>query len=851
MANIPDSPITRKEKYLDAIANGTTEVPEPITREEEYLAWIALNGGGGGGTGEVTGVKGSAESTFRKGNVSISPANIGLDKVNNTSDLNKPVSTPQQAALDLKVDKVDGKGLSDNNYSDDDKAIVDGVETELAKKVNKVTGKGLSTNDYTNDDKAIVDGVTDALSGKVDKVSGKTLSTNDYANADKEIVDGVADALAGKVDKVTGKGLSANDYTNTDKAIVDGVTAALAEKADKTDVIDGASYDSANHLILFKRGTDTLFSLDAAAFVKDGMVDTVSITGGNLVITFNTDAGKQAISIPISDIFDADNYYNKTATDNLLADKADKVSGATNGNLAGLDASGNLTDSGKKAADFALTNDLAVIKIPFNSITQISGYYMQTGTRVYVHIELHNKTKLADWAMLTENGAVPSPSAAITNIRTKELNYGLYIYATGKIAEAGGGGIEIGDYTFDFVYDTEDSSYFYNIGLENVNEVAGKADKVTSATSGNLASLDANGNLVDSGVSAGGVLTAKGALNESTDFNTIVAPGVYGFGSQNYIVNGPTGATYGVLTVFCTRNVSVSYNYIVQAYKNRGNSKSWHRLSTNGGTEWTDWFYSSTASEGTADILTAGTDTEQRSWSAKMLKDEFGGSGYLPLTNLGTEYTAELKADISSGKFEKAVVGGYLTINGHVYYLAHPDYWLHTGDTECTTHHMLVIPAEGIGTGKMNDTSITTGGYSGSDMKTGANSNTALATAAAQIKADFGASNILTHRELFANAVTDGKASGWAWADSDIDLMNEVMVYGCNVWASAPNYETGIDKCQLKLFQERPDLITTRADWWLRSVASDSGFACVAAAGYAAGFGAGNAVGVRPAFAIC
>ena len=33
-------------------------------------------------------------------------------------------------------------------------------------------------------------------------------------------------------------------------------------------------------------------------------------------------------------------------------DKADKVKGAVNGNLAGLDANGNLIDSGKKAADF-------------------------------------------------------------------------------------------------------------------------------------------------------------------------------------------------------------------------------------------------------------------------------------------------------------------------------------------------------------------------------------------------------------------------------------------------------------------------------------------------------------------
>jgi hypothetical protein len=35
-----------------------------------------------------------------------------------------------------------------------------------------------------------------------------------------------------------------------------------------------------------------------------------------------------------------------------ISGKADKVSGATNGNFAGLDANGNLTDSGKKASDF-------------------------------------------------------------------------------------------------------------------------------------------------------------------------------------------------------------------------------------------------------------------------------------------------------------------------------------------------------------------------------------------------------------------------------------------------------------------------------------------------------------------
>ncbi len=54
----------------------------------------------------VTGVKGASETSYRRGNVSISAANIGLGNVNNTADANKPVSTAQQAALDKKADKT-------------------------------------------------------------------------------------------------------------------------------------------------------------------------------------------------------------------------------------------------------------------------------------------------------------------------------------------------------------------------------------------------------------------------------------------------------------------------------------------------------------------------------------------------------------------------------------------------------------------------------------------------------------------------------------------------------------------------------------------------------------------------
>ena len=40
------------------------------------------------------------------------------------------------------------------------------------------------------------------------------------------------------------------------------------------------------------------------------------------------------------------------------------------------------------------------------------------------------------------------------------------------------------------------------------------------------------------------------------------------------------------------------------------------------------------------------------------------------------------------------------------------------GDTECTTHHILMIPEKIMGTAAMNDSHITTGGYVGSKMYT-------------------------------------------------------------------------------------------------------------------------------------
>lgn len=70
--------------------------------------------------------------------VSLTKENVGLGNVDNTSDVNKPVSTATQNALNLKADAVNVYTKTETN-------------TELNKKVDKVEGKQLSTNDLTDE----------------------------------------------------------------------------------------------------------------------------------------------------------------------------------------------------------------------------------------------------------------------------------------------------------------------------------------------------------------------------------------------------------------------------------------------------------------------------------------------------------------------------------------------------------------------------------------------------------------------------------------------------------------------------------------------------------------------------
>lgn len=107
----------------------------------------------------------------------------------------------------------------------------------------------------------------------------------------------------------------------TDVTQIAGFEAALSAATAAIKTAASADYDSASGKIVFKdKDGSTMFNLDAAPFVKDGMLEKAELKDGNITFTFNTDSGKQPLTIPVTDIFNPENYYNKTQIDEIAAD---------------------------------------------------------------------------------------------------------------------------------------------------------------------------------------------------------------------------------------------------------------------------------------------------------------------------------------------------------------------------------------------------------------------------------------------------------------------------------------------------------------------------------------------------
>jgi hypothetical protein len=202
----------------------------------------------------------------------------------------------------------------------------------------------------------------------------------------------------------------------------------------------------------------------------------------------------------------------------------------------------------------------------------------------------------------------------------------------------------------------------------------------------------------------------------------------------------------------------------------------------------------------------------------------------------------EIYSRIADGTFDDLYLGDYFTVSITTtlpdstvktedvqLMIAGFNYYYNAGDTPLTKPHAVLIPRMPFETtAKMNDTNTTSGGYVSSYMHT-----TVLPCYAASLQKVLN-NHLLTYRDWLTNQVNSsasmagagytGSASGAAWTDVTLQLMNEVQIYGVMAFSSSA-YDVGVGNRQLPVFKFITPVEYGRKSFWLRSVVASNMFA--------------------------
>ena len=123
--------------------------------------------------------------------------------------------------------------------------------------------------------------------------------------------------LEGKADKTSLPSHIVSSVTYQDTNVGEDTRPSITVDGTKTvlNLANKLEWDSNAKSLKLYSGNHLLATVDGSTWVKDGMVESAAIVGNNLEITFNTDSGKEKISVPLTDIFNPDNYYDKATID--------------------------------------------------------------------------------------------------------------------------------------------------------------------------------------------------------------------------------------------------------------------------------------------------------------------------------------------------------------------------------------------------------------------------------------------------------------------------------------------------------------------------------------------------------
>ena len=252
-----------------------------------------------------TAVKGDAESVYRTGNVNLTPANIGAYSKTESDARYKAVQTP------VSDPTASGSGLS---FIDSVSQDANGVVTPHKKTVQ----------DGTVTQKGVV-----KLNNAIDSTSTTEAATPKA----------VKDAYDELNNKIVARAVFLSQQEWAAQSLLPGDPA-------KVYYVEDGTGEDAYTVYVWNASTSAYVEVDESSIDLDGYWHDGPTTTGNGNVVTGITLGNDGVPVLEKGITALTQHQD-------ISGKADKVSNATNGNFAGLDSSGNLTDSGKKAADFA------------------------------------------------------------------------------------------------------------------------------------------------------------------------------------------------------------------------------------------------------------------------------------------------------------------------------------------------------------------------------------------------------------------------------------------------------------------------------------------------------------------
>lgn len=381
----------------------------------------------------------------------VTKAQIGLGDVDNTSDMEKPISTLTQEALDNKVDKVDGKQLSTNDFTDVEKTQIETNKTDI---------DALKTASHTHDNKEVIDKFSTDADGKLlydgAEVGGSSPITVDTELSETSTNPVQNKTITAKINEVESKiptevSALTNDSEYQTKS---DVTTILGDYAKTTDI---PTVDVTKEYV------------DEALKGKSDVDHTHTTVNGHTVES----------DVPVDAKF-TDTVYDDTVIKELINSKIDETA---------LVDYAKKTDLKTKLSEFE--NDSEFIT---NTVNNLTNYYLKTET--YTQDEVNNL--ISNINKITVEVVTELPTEDISTstiylilIDTEKNVYSQNMYINAKWAVLGSTSVDLTGYVKSDELTTKLDSYATKESVEthtSNNDIHVTTDEKTSWNNATAAS---------------------------------------------------------------------------------------------------------------------------------------------------------------------------------------------------------------------------------------------------------------------------------------------------------------------------------------------------------------------------